>query len=363
MAARGSGMTADLMAQARAGDDRAFANLIEPYMRELQVHCYRILGSVHDAEDACQEALLSAWRGLPGFEEHASLRYWLYRVATNCCLQTLRARRRRPRAVPVAMEIEPPEPTRYGEVLWLEPYPDVLLEGLIDQAPGPEAQYEAREAISLAFVTALQLLPPRQRTVLILRDVLGFPAREVAGMLQTSEESVTSALKRARGALRDQVRPRDGVQPAPAPGSAAERATVERLARAYELGDLEAIVGLLTDDVRLTMPPLPLEYHGRASSARFLKTVSLRADRTFRLVPTRANGQPAFGFYVHGPHGDADRATGLLVLALSGDRISAMTHFDSSVLPGFGLPRMLPRGQRLQAQPPATQAAGARRRP
>jgi RNA polymerase sigma-70 factor (ECF subfamily) len=331
------------MALARAGDGQAFAGLVEPYVRELQLHCYRILGSAHDAEDALQEALLSAWRGFAGFEERASLRTWLYRVTTNCCLQALRAQRRRSRVEPPALNIETPEPTRYGEVLWLEPYPDVLLEGLIDQAPGPEARYEAREAISLAFVTALQLLPPRQRAVLILRDVLGFPAREVAVMLQTSEESVTSALKRARGALRDRVPSRDGLEPAPAPNSSAERAIVERLAQAYEAGDLDAMVRLLTDDVRLTMPPLPLEYHGRASAAMFLKTVSLQPGRTFRLVPTRANGQPAFGFYVHSPHGEVGRATGLLVLTLSGHQISAMTHFDSSVLPAFGLPRMLPR--------------------
>ena len=336
-------MSADLMALARAGDDQAFAGLIEPYVRELQVHCYRILGSAHDAEDALQEALLSAWRGLAGFEERASLRSWLYHVTTNCCLQMLRAQRRRSRMEPPVLDIEFPVPTRHSEVLWLEPYPDVLLEGVIDQAPGPEARYEAREAISLAFITALQLLPPRQRAVLILRDVLGFPARDVAGMLGTSEESVTSALRRARGTLRDRVPSRDGVESAPAPNSAVERATLDQLVRAYEVGDLDAIVRLLTDDVRLTMPPLPLEYHGRASAARFLKTVSLRAGRTFRLVPTRANGQPAFGFYVYSPHGEVSRATGLLVLTLSGDRISAMTHFGSSVLPGFGLPRMLPR--------------------
>jgi RNA polymerase sigma-70 factor (TIGR02960 family) len=334
---------ADLMLLARAGDDQAFAELIEPHVRELQVHCYRILGSAHDAEDALQEALLSAWRGLAGFEERASLRSWLYRVTTNCCLQTLRTQRSRSRAEPAALDIDPPEPTRHGEVWWLEPYPDVLLEGLIDQAPGPEARYEAREAISLAFVTAVQLLPPRQRAVLILRDVLGFRAREVAGMLDTSDESVTSALKRARGALRDRLPPRGSREPAPPPNSAAERATAEQLTRAYEAGDLDAIVRLLTDDVRLTMPPLPLEYHGRASAARFLKIVSLRAGRTFRLVPTRANGQPAFGFYVHSAHGEVGRATGLLVLTLSGDQISAMTHFDNSVLPAFGLPRMLPR--------------------
>jgi RNA polymerase sigma-70 factor (TIGR02960 family) len=335
-------LPADLMAQARAGDGQAFAELMAPYLRELQLHCYRILGSTQDAEDALQEALLSAWRGLGGFEEQASLRNWLYRVTTNRCLDTLRALRRRPPVESPVLGIEPPEPTRRGEVLWLEPYPDVLLEGLIDPAPGPEARYEAREAISLAFVTALQLLPPRQRAVLILRDVLGFRAREVAPMLEITEESVTSALKRARGSLRDRLDSSGSPEPAPAPNSAAERQIAEQLTRAYEAGDLDGIVRLLTDDVRLSMPPLPLEYHGRASAARFLQTVSLRAGRTFRLVPTRANGQPAFGFYVESPHGEVGRATGLLVLTLSGNRISAITHFGDSALPYFGLPRMLP---------------------
>ena len=328
---------------ARRGDSEAFGELVEPYLRELQAHCYRILGSTEDAEDALQETLLSAWRGLSGFDGQASLRSWLYRVATNRCLDALRALRRRSRVDPVMLDIGPREPTRYGEVLWLQPYPDVLLEGVIDRAPGPEARYEAREAISLAFVTALQLLPPRQRAVLVLKDVLGFRASEVAGMLDATEESVRSALKRARGTLRSHLAGRGTHEPAPPPGSAAEREIVARLARAYEAGDLDCIVELLTDDVRLTMPPMPLEYHGRELAASFLKIVSLRAGRTFRLVPTRANGQPAFGFYVHDPHGEVGRATGLLVLTLSGRRISALTHFDNSMLPRFGLPRMLPR--------------------
>lgn len=330
------------MARARAGDDQAFAELVEPYMRELQVHCYRILGSTHDAEDALQEALLSAWRGLRGFAEQATLRVWLYRIATNRCLDALRAVRRRSPVEPARLDVEPPEPTQHGEVLWLEPYPDVLLEGMIDEAPGPEARYEAREAISLAFVTALQLLPPRQRAVLILRDVLGFRASEVAGILGTTQDSVKSALKRARATLRSQLADRDAHDPPPAPDSTAERAIVERLAKTWEAGDLDGIVRLLTGDVRLAMPPLPLEYHGREQAARFLRTVSLRAGRTFRLVPTRANGQPAFGFYVLGPHDEVGRASGLLVLTLSGQQISAITHFDNSVLPRFGLPRMLP---------------------
>ena len=328
---------------ARRGDNDAFGELVGPYLRELQAHCYRILGSTQDAEDALQETLLSAWRGLSGFEGQASIKSWLYRVATNRCLDALRALRRRSRVGTATPDIETPEPTRYGQVLWLQPYPDVLLEGVIDQTPGPEARYEAREAISLAFVTALQLLSPRQRAVLVLRDVLDFRASEVAEMLDTTQESVKSALKRARGTLRSHLAGRGTHKPAPAPDSPAEREIVARLARAYEAGDLDGIVELLTDDVRLTMPPTPLEYHGRELAASFLKIVSLRAGRTFRLVPTRANGQPAFGFYVHDAHGEVGRATGLLVLTLSCRRVSALTHFDNSVLPRFGLPRMLPR--------------------
>ena len=199
---------------ARRGDSEAFGELVEPYLRELQAHCYRILGSTEDAEDALQETLLSAWRGLSGFDGQASLKSWLYRVATNRCLDALRALRRRSRVDPVMLDIGPPEPTRYGEVLWLQPYPDVLLEGAIDRTPGPEARYEAREAISLAFVTALQLLPPRQRAVLVLKDVLGFRASEVADMLDATEESVKSALKRARGTLRSHLAGRGTHEPA-----------------------------------------------------------------------------------------------------------------------------------------------------
>src|SRR5512135_1550950 len=174
----------ELLTRARAGDADAFTELVASHRRELHVHCYRILGSTQDAEDALQETLLAAWQGLAGFEARASLRTWLYRVATSRCLNALRAASRRPRRTPVSPPVEPPAPTRVGEVLWLEPYPDLLLEGLADREPGPEARYETREAVSLAFVTALQLLPPRQRAVLILRDVLGFHAGEVADILE-----------------------------------------------------------------------------------------------------------------------------------------------------------------------------------
>jgi RNA polymerase sigma-70 factor (TIGR02960 family) len=328
-------VTADLLAQAQAGDGDAFARLIEPYRRELQVYCYRFLGSVHDAEDVLQETLLSAWQGLAGFEGRASVRTWLYRVATSRCLDTLRTGRRRPPTGTPPAGLEPPEPTRLGELLWLEPYPDALLEGLADRAPGPEARYEARESISLAFITALQLLPPRQRAALILRDVLGFHAREAARILEVTEESVTSALKRARATLERHQRSRE---PAPRPGSAAEQRLVDELTRAFESADVDGIVALLAEDVWLTMPPLPLEYQGRALAAAFLRATAFRPGWTARLLPARANGQPAFGFYVRDPETGGYHTVGLMVLTLSGTRISALTRFDPGTLPWFGLP-------------------------
>ena len=334
-------MTVDLLAQAQAGDGDAFGQLVDPYRRELQVHCYRFLGSVQDAEDALQDTLLSAWQGLAGFEGRASVRTWLYRVATSRCLDALRSARRRP---PVSMPpagLEPPEPTRLGEVLWLEPYPDVLLEGLADSAPGPEARYEAVESISLAFITALQLLPPRQRAALILRDVLGFHAAEAARILGTSEESVTSALKRARAALERQQQGSGEREPAPPPDSAAEQQLVDRLIRAFETADVDGIVALLTEDVWLTMPPLALEYQGPQLAAQFLAATAFRPGWTARLIPTRANGQPAFGFYARDPETGLFYTVGLMVLTLSGTRICAMTRFDSTILPRFGLPSAL----------------------
>jgi RNA polymerase sigma-70 factor (TIGR02960 family) len=334
-------IAADLMTRARAGDQDAFRQLVDPHQRELEVHCYRILGSLQDAEDALQETLLSAWQGLGQFEQRASIRTWLYQVATNRCLNALRSARRRPQAWS-APGVSPPEPTRLSEVTWLEPYPDVLLAELPDSQQGPEARYEAQESISLAFVTALQLLPPRQRAALILRDVLGYPASEVADILGSTQESVTSALKRARATLQQRFPGPGEATPAPAPDSASERALIDRLTIAYESADIDALVALLTDDVVMSMPPVPLEYQGLDPVTEFLTTIAFRENRRYRLVPTRANGQPAFAAYVLDPHGGVAHANGLVVLTLAGAKVSAMTRFDNSVLARFGLPRTLP---------------------
>ncbi|MEY9966974.1 RNA polymerase sigma-70 factor (TIGR02960 family) [Streptacidiphilus sp. MAP12-16] len=339
-------VAADLISRARAGDGDAFRQLTEPYRRELQVHCYRMLGSIQDAEDVLQDTLLAAWQGFAGFEGRASLRTWLYRIATNRCLNARRsASRRLPKEWDVP-NVEPPEPTRLGEVVWLEPIPDALLEGVTDAPLGPEARYEQTESISLAFVTALQILPPRQLAVLILRDVLGFHANEVADMLDSSIESVKSALKRARASLQDQRPTADDREPPPTSDSRSEDAIVAKFVRAWESADLDALVALLTDDVFMSMPPMPFEYQGQDVVARFCAGI-FRAGRRFDLVPTRANGQPAFGAYLRAPNG-MSHGTGLYVLTLTGDRICALTRFENSVLPSFGLPRSLPRLQKSE---------------
>jgi RNA polymerase sigma-70 factor (TIGR02960 family) len=332
--------SAGLMSRARAGDGDAFRELTEPYRRELQVHCYRMLGSLQDAEDALQDTLLAAWQGFGGFEERASLRTWLYKIATNKCLNARRSASRRPATGWDVPHVEPPEPTRLGEVVWLEPYPDALLEGSSGVPLGPEARYEQTESISLAFVTALQVLPPRQVAVLVLRDVLGFHASEVASMLDSSVESVNSALKRARASLQRRQAPAAGREPPPAPGSPAEDALVAKFVRAWESADLGALVALLTDDAFVSMPPMPFEYEGRDAVVRFCASL-FGAGRRFDLVPARANSQPAFGAYLRAPDG-VSHGMGLYVLTLTGGRICAMTRFESTVLPSFGLPRSLP---------------------
>ena len=332
-------MTEQTLARARAGDEEAFRDLTDPYQRELQVHIYRIVGSVQDAEDLLQETLLAAWRSLDQFEGRASVRTWLYRIATNRSLDALRANRRRPEEGRIP---QMPEPTRWTEPLWLAPYPDVLLEAIPDQAPGPEARYETKEAIALAFVVGLQHLPPQQRAVLLLRDVLGYRAAEVADMLQTTDASVNSLLRRARAAFESRL-PAAGRERAPLPDSKLEREIVGRFAETVESGDIDGMVALLTDDAWLTMPPLPHAYQGRNAISVFLRGAEERRGAPMRLVPTRANKQPAFGCYLSVPETDIARAFSLFVLTLEGSHVSAITWFaDSSFLRQFGLPRILP---------------------
>ena len=336
---------AELLRRARRGDESAFAELAAGFRAELQLHCYRIVGSVQDAEDLVQETLLAAWRGLERFEGRASLRSWLYRIATNRCLNALRDRGRRPRESPAPLEQTPPppQPTRLAESVWLEPYPDILLEELPDWSAQPEARYEAREAVGLAFVAALQRLPPRQRAVLVLRDVLAFRAAEVAEMLGATQVSVNRALQRARQAL-ERAAPSGQREVSPLPGSREERELVGRFTSAFEAGDVARVVALLVDDALLTMPPAPLEYQGADAIGQFLSTVPAGgALERFRLVPTRANGQPAFGCYLRDQHAPIAHAYGLMVLTLRGDRVAAITGFpDTSVFRSFGLPRTLP---------------------
>jgi RNA polymerase sigma-70 factor (TIGR02960 family) len=327
-------MSAELLARARAGDQDAFSSLAGAHRSELQVHCYRMLGSLQDAEDAVQETLLAAWLGLGGFEGRSSVRTWLYRIATNRCLNVLRSSARRAPDVPPA----PAAPSRLGEVTWLQPYPDALLEGLSDQAPGPEARYESRETISLAFVTAVQLLPPNQRAVLLLRDVLGYRASEAAELLGLTEDAVTSALKRARATMAADRAPQP---PPPAPGSQQERALLDRFVAAFTELDVDALVALMTDDVWVRMPPLPFEYVGPAAAHRFFSAIDDHRRQITRLVPVAANGQHAWGEYLRDPATGALENVGILTIALSGDRVCEITHFEADLARSLGLPRTL----------------------
>jgi RNA polymerase sigma-70 factor (ECF subfamily) len=330
-------MSAELLARACEGDHDAFAELVEPHCRELRVHCYRMLGSLQDAEDVLQETLLAAWVSLGGFEGRSSVRTWLYRIATNRCLNVLRAAsRRRPAAEP--LPVAPPEPSGLGEVLWLQPYPDLLLEELPDDDPGPEARYESREAISLAFVTAVQLLPPHQRAALLLRDVLGYRAREAADLLGVTEDTVTNALKRARATL---DRAHTTRPPPPEPGSAAERELLDRFVEAFVELDVDALVAMMTDDAWVRMPPLPFEYRGTEAIHRFFTALEAHRRGIARLVPVRANRQPAWGEYRRDPTTGRLYITGIEVIALAGDRVREITRFDATTAPHFGLPRTL----------------------
>src|SRR5580704_6355453 len=329
----------ELLSRAQSGDQRAFAQLTDAYRQELQLHCYRILGSTQDAEDALQETFLGAWQALANFEERASIRTWLYRIATNRCLNMLRAASRRPE-VASSLNTTLPEPTRAGEVVWLEPYPDILLDGLPDDSPGPDARYETRESVSLAFITVLQLLPPRQRVALALRDVLGYRASEAAEMIDVTEASVEGALKRARATLHDHLNTNDR-EPPPASNSVAEHEIVARVTAAFESGDVDVLLALLSEDVSVTMPPIPGELEGRDDAGRYFSKTLMRPGYPTRIVTTRANGQPALASYVQDPQTGLYHASGIAVLTLSGSLVSAVTTFGKNVLASFGLPRVL----------------------
>jgi RNA polymerase sigma-70 factor (TIGR02960 family) len=311
------------LARAQAGDGEAFRELVEPYRGELLAHCYRTLGSFHDAEDMLQEALLAAWRSIGQFDGR-SLRAWLYRITTNRCLNYLRGESRRLGSSSPAFD-----------PWWLEPYPDVMLE---DVEPGPEARYDARESIALSFVAGLQHLPPQQRAVLVLRDVLGFPASQTAEILDTSTAAVNSALVRARAGLRTDRDPHD----VPLPKSPAEAAVVDRFIEALSQFDLEQLVDLLTRDARLTMPPEPIEFLGPQEITGFLSGMPFWGTE-IKLLVTRANNQPAVVYYLRDPCAPIWRAGSILILTLSGDQVCGITRFAGQGLLGrFGLPRTLP---------------------
>jgi RNA polymerase sigma-70 factor (TIGR02960 family) len=310
--------------RARTGDEQAFRELVEPYRREVLAHCYRMLGSFTDAEDVLQETLLAAWRGLPRFEGRSSLRSWLYRIATNACLNAIRATARRSPAEPIP-PFQPPEPTQRDEVTWLQPYPDTLLDGIPDTAPGPETRYSQREAIRLAFVAGLQRMPPRQAATVLLRDVLGFGTDEVAAMLKTSQTAVKGTLQRGRAALERSWSDTDHQT---SPQSASENDLAQRFADAYVGADIDGVLNLLTDDAWLSMPPAPHQYHGLKAIRSFLQaSFAFRGDRPVYLLPGRANDQPGYASYLTERQESIARPAGFFVLTLEVDHIQAMTRF------------------------------------
>ncbi|HEU4944462.1 MAG TPA: sigma-70 family RNA polymerase sigma factor [Solirubrobacterales bacterium] len=318
---------AELLAAAQAGDEDAFQRLIEPHRGELHAHCYRMLGSTHDAEDALQEALLRSWRGLEKFAGRSSLRSWLYKIATNACLDAIG---RRPKRV-LPVDYAPSDPHGGpGEPLvestWVEPYPDEAI-GLEDGYAAPEARYEQRESVELAFVAALQHLPANQRAALILREVLGFSAKEAAATLDTSTASINSALQRARAAVEERTPERSQQETLRALGDDGVREVVESYVDAWERGDVEAVVAMLTEDAAFTMPPLQTWFRGREEIAIFLAGWPLSGEWRWRHIRTRANGQEALAFYSWDPETESYRRFALNVLTIRGDKVSEIDAF------------------------------------
>ena len=329
-----------LLETARAGDESAFAELVEPHRGALHAHCYRMLGSVPDAEDALQETLLKAWRGLTGFKGRSSFRSWLYAIATNACLRALERRPKRVLPIDYAPAADPHDGLRERviESVWVEPYPDES-RGLQGGLAGPEARYEQRESIELAFIAALQHLPARQRAVLILRDVLGFSAREVAEALETTPTGVDSALQRAHRTVDERLPERSQQAVLRSLDDHDLREIVDGFVDAWERADVEAVVAMLTSDGAMTMPPLPTWYRGREAVSAFLESVPLRSGMRWRLVAVQASGQPAFGKYIWEEERKAFAPHSLSVLTLAGDRIAEITTFlDPELIPRFGLP-------------------------
>lgn len=340
-------VTAALLERASSGDEAAFRELTDPLRGELEFHCYRMLGSRQDAEDVLQETMLAAWRSLGSFQRRSSLRTWLYRVATNRCLNALRDASRQPPAPPAA-PFAIPEPTRTADPHWLEPYPEDRLGWLADTAPGPAARYETREAVEITFIAALQHLSGRQRAVLVLRDVLGFHADETAAILNTTVDAVKSALKRARVTLSAELPER--LTP-PAPQSPEETELLARFVQAFLADDVDGMVALVTEQAWFRMPPSNREYQGKPQVHAMLSALAnFRSGQPSRLVQIRANGQPAFGTYRVDPASRLAQPTGLLLLSLTGQRIAALTWFVGlDVLAAFGLPHD-PSGRELVSE-------------
>src|SRR3954465_7882635 len=332
-----------LLDAARRGDENAYQLLVEPHRRELRAHCYRMLGSIHDADAAVQDALLRAWRGLPRFEGRSTTRSWLYKITTNACLNAI-ARQPKGRVLPVDFG-EAADPhggagVPLGESVWMQPYPDERLD-LGDDRAAPDARYDRRESVELAFVAPLQPPPPNQRAVLIMREVLGFSAKESADALETTVASINSALQRARKTIDDKLPERSQQATLRALGDERVRAIVERYVDAWERNDVDGVVAMLTEDATFSMPPNVAWFRGREAIGAFLPTGPMSRPRRF--LPVEANGQLAFGTYIWEPELGHFRPNAIHLIDLDGDRIRDITAFlDRTVFPGFGLPDHLP---------------------